>query len=230
MHPFTWADLCKPREEQQQREEWTPHGPATAVYDYVAAVLLDIHAGARELEADLKYRVAGRAPEPRGGSDVNTRAALKSIVRLAEALDEEQVKAAARIVGRWATTARRLRDVDEAERWEPLPRRPGALPPPCDYCETYSLRWNRRSGEVRCCNPECLDADGRRGVRCIGVANEVDHVGANDDHRLDNLRAVCAPCHRTRTGRQGRAAQPKRKREPEPHPGMISGPRDRHTA
>lgn len=129
-----------------------------------AAVLLDIHAGARELEADLKYRVAGRAPEPRGGSDVNTRSALRSIVRLAEALDDDQVKDAARTVGRWVTTARQLRDIDQADRWEPLPRRPGALPPPCEYCATYSLRWNRRSGEVRCVNGDCRDGDGHRPV------------------------------------------------------------------
>lgn len=32
---LTWSDLCSPRDEQQQREEWTPHGPALAVYDYV---------------------------------------------------------------------------------------------------------------------------------------------------------------------------------------------------
>jgi len=129
-----------------------------------AAVLLDIHAGARELEADLKYRVTGRAPEPRGGSDVNTRSALRSIVRLAEALDDDQVKDAARTVGRWVTTARQLRDIDQADRWEPLPRRPGALPPPCEYCATYSLRWNRRSGEVRCVNGDCRDGDGHRPV------------------------------------------------------------------
>lgn len=35
---LTWADLCKPRDEDEQRQktgEWTPRGPAVAIYDYV---------------------------------------------------------------------------------------------------------------------------------------------------------------------------------------------------
>lgn len=32
---LTWADVCKPREEREQAGEWTPRGPAIAVYDYV---------------------------------------------------------------------------------------------------------------------------------------------------------------------------------------------------
>lgn len=31
---LTWDDLCTPREEQKPRGEWTPQGPAVAVYDY----------------------------------------------------------------------------------------------------------------------------------------------------------------------------------------------------
>lgn len=129
-----------------------------------AAVLLTVHEGARRLEASLRRDVSGRLGERRGASTENTRSALRSIVRLAEALDDDQVKDAARIVGRWVTAARQLRDVDQAEKWEPLPRRPGQLPPPCDYCRTYSLRWNRRSGEVRCVNGECRDGDDMRPV------------------------------------------------------------------
>jgi hypothetical protein len=129
-----------------------------------AAILLDVTEGSRRLEASLRRDVSGRLGERRGSSDHNTRAALRSIVRLAEALDDDQVKTAARIVGRWVTFARQLRDIDEADRWEPLPRQPGALPPACPYCATYSLRWNRRSGEVRCVNVECRDGDGARPV------------------------------------------------------------------
>ena len=45
---------------------------------------------------------------------------------------------------------------------------------------------------------------------CIGRAREVDHIvrpedGGGDD--LENLRAVCTPCHRRRTGRQGALAK-----------------------
>lgn len=129
-----------------------------------AAVLLDITEGSRRLEASLRRDVSGRLGERRGSSVENTRSALRSIVRLCEALDDDAVKDAARIVGRWITTARQLRDIDEADRWEPLPRRPGTLPPPCDYCATYSLRRNRRSGEVRCVNGDCRDGDGHRPV------------------------------------------------------------------
>lgn len=129
-----------------------------------AAILLDITEGARRLEASLRRDVSGRLGDRRGNSTPNTRAALKSAVRLCEALDDGQVKTAARIVAHWVTAARQLRDIDEADRWEPLPRRPGTLPPPCDHCQTYSLRWNRRSGEVRCVLPDCRDDDGHRPV------------------------------------------------------------------
>ncbi|SET51154.1 ATP-binding protein [Nonomuraea wenchangensis] len=32
---LSWPDLCKPREQRDQHAEWTPRGPAVAVYDYV---------------------------------------------------------------------------------------------------------------------------------------------------------------------------------------------------
>jgi hypothetical protein len=32
---LTWSDLCKPRDDRSSGEEWTPRGPAVAVYDYV---------------------------------------------------------------------------------------------------------------------------------------------------------------------------------------------------
>ncbi|MBA9002026.1 hypothetical protein [Thermomonospora cellulosilytica] len=127
-------------------------------------LLLEIHEGARRLEASLRRDTSGRLGDRRGGSTTNTRDALKSCVRLAEALDDDQVQAAARIVGRWVRAARQLKDIDQADRWEPLPRQPGMLPPACHYCGTYSLRWNRRSGEVRCILPDCRDEDGHRPV------------------------------------------------------------------
>lgn len=71
--------------------------------------------------------------------------------------------------------------------------------------------------------------DGHRCVLCGAPAEEVDHVGDRDDHRIEMLRSVCKPCHGTRSGRQGataRWAKPgarqkaTRRRPPEPHPGL----------
>jgi len=61
-----------------------------------------------------------------------------------------------------------------------------------------------------------------QGPKCIGRANEADHIGANTDHRLHMLQAACKPCHASKTGRDARAKQPNRARDPEPHPGLIT--------
>jgi hypothetical protein len=62
----------------------------------------------------------------------------------------------------------------------------------------------------------------RLQTNCHGApSREVDHVGRNDDHSLENLRGVCAACHRHRTSVMARASQPNRKREPESHPGFV---------
>jgi hypothetical protein len=62
------------------------------------------------------------------------------------------------------------------------------------------------------------------GHRCEVPATDVDHIGAPDDHSLENLRALCAPHHRRRTALQARAARgelPSRRRPQEQHPGLI---------
>lgn len=62
-----------------------------------------------------------------------------------------------------------------------------------------------------------------RGV-CIGEASEVDKIESaaeiearggtpREIMRDDNLRAVCVPCHRRRTGQQGAAASAKKRAE-----------------
>lgn len=55
---------------------------------------------------------------------------------------------------------------------------------------------------------------------------EVDHIGDPGDHRLENLRALCQPHHRRRSGQQGGLAwQAKRRRlarrPDEKHPGLL---------
>lgn len=70
-----------------------------------------------------------------------------------------------------------------------------------------------------------LQRDEYRCYLCRGFATEVDHVvptsqgGGEDDL---NLRAICRPCHRTKTGREGQAARIPRKRPVEAHPGLLS--------
>lgn len=130
----------------------------------VAAVLFDIHEEARRLEASLRREVTGRLGPHRGGSTANTREALDAIVRLSEAVTADEVKKAARVAARWIASARQIRDIDQADRWEPLPRLPGMLPPVCEWCSTFSLRMNKRTGEVRCVLGSCRDEDGQRPV------------------------------------------------------------------
>ena len=59
---------------------------------------------------------------------------------------------------------------------------------------------------------------------CLGGASECDHIvgvaeAGTHPHALSNLRAVCVPCHRTRTADQGggfRSATSTRDPAPQP--------------
>ena len=53
---------------------------------------------------------------------------------------------------------------------------------------------------------------------CTGIGAECDHDKRGDDHRLENLRWLSPPCHRRKT----QAEAPRRQRQPEQHPGVIS--------
>lgn len=128
-----------------------------------AHVLTEIHQGARDLENDIRYSITGRTMT-RGGSDANTRKALHAITQLTPAVPEHITRHAAGQIAGWVRAAQRIRDIDQTERWVPLPRMPGMRPPPCPYCRTYGLRMNRMAGEVRCVNRECVDDEGRRPV------------------------------------------------------------------
>lgn len=127
-----------------------------------ALILLDIHEGVRRLEASIRRDITGHLGPRRGGSTRNTLAALESTARLAHALNDDQARRAARILGIWTTHAQQIRDIDLAPRWAPLPAMPGHRPAPCPYCRTYALRYARLSGAVRCANPRCRDSQGNR--------------------------------------------------------------------
>lgn len=83
--------------------------------------------------------------------------------------------------------------------------------------ETLPANWYT---EIR---PAVLERDkyrcriGFEGL-CVVDANQVDHIGDRDDHRLEMLRAACEPCHRRRSSQQGRAARVSERRPPELHP------------
>ncbi len=55
---------------------------------------------------------------------------------------------------------------------------------------------------------------------CVSVATDVDHKKAGDDHRLSNLQAACAPCHRKKSAAEGAAARPRLHRPQETHPAL----------
>ena len=84
--------------------------------------------------------------------------------------------------------------------------------------------WYGRGGvreQVLLRDPVCM-----LRTHCRGAPSEqVDHMGAADDHRLHMLRGVCIPCHAHRTGQQGATASNAmrhRRARPVPrHPGLI---------
>ncbi|EWS99563.1 hypothetical protein N865_02065 [Intrasporangium oryzae NRRL B-24470] len=65
------------------------------------------------------------------------------------------------------------------------------------------------------------------GVRCPRRATDCDHVERGDDHRLDNLQALCRPHHSWKSAHEGGTASAARRgprlstaRAAEPHPGL----------
>lgn len=125
-------------------------------------VLLEIHAGVRELEQDLKWHITRRLVEQRGGSDANTLEALDSIVRLVHGVDSDTARGVRHRLDRWIERARQIRDIGESEKWIPIHVPKGQLPPTCPYCKTYSIRLAQESGRVACVNPKCLDENDER--------------------------------------------------------------------
>jgi 5-methylcytosine-specific restriction protein A len=79
-----------------------------------------------------------------------------------------------------------------------------------------------------------LNRDGHRcqhqrvdtGKVCGVMATDVDHIHRGDDHRDENLQALCTWHHRKKSGREGGLASgaaraAKRAREAPSHPGLT---------
>jgi hypothetical protein len=125
-----------------------------------AAAYWKIHFGVRRLEKLLfKDAFPGKEARARGGSYDNTVDALDRLPALAAQACGEMVGKAADAVERWVQGARQIHDIDETDKWVPVPQIPGALPPVCPYCRTLSLRMSKERGEVRCFFPDCVDLD-----------------------------------------------------------------------
>lgn len=139
-----------------------------------AGILFDVHEGIRRLEASIRRDITGRPGRRRGGSDRNTAAALAAVASLAYGLDVDAARRARRILNVWASHARQIRDIDREPAWAPLPSVPGRPPAACPYCRTYSLRYARLSGAVRCANPRCADSEGSRPY---GVIEQGKYTG-----------------------------------------------------
>lgn len=88
--------------------------------------------------------------------------------------------------------------------------RPGC--PHTTPCPVHAPRWSgARKAELPDDWPvrraTVLRRDGYRCYLCGGLAVEVDHVRRGNDHHLSNLGAICDPCHRRKSGREGAAAR-----------------------
>lgn len=56
----------------------------------------------------------------------------------------------------------------------------------------------------------CQHRDSPSSPPCDAPANQVDHIERGDDHRLDNLQALCRRHHALKSSREGNDAKPKR--------------------
>src|SRR5690348_10696518 len=95
-------------------------------------------------------------------------------------------------------------------------------------------RTSRRKAELpanwKALRLEVLERDGYRcqwfenGKRCGKPANNVDHVKRGNDHRKENLQALCEMHHARKSSREGKEARyglaPRRGKRFEPHPGL----------
>jgi hypothetical protein len=122
--------------------------------------VLDVHIGARELEFNLRYQVAGTV-WVRGGSEANTERCLQGLPSLAMGAPYDVQVTAARKLESWIYRARLI--LGETEPLSRLPRLPGEAEPACPYCRSKgTLRVRHASGVVTCLRPTCRDSDDKR--------------------------------------------------------------------
>jgi hypothetical protein len=127
-----------------------------------ANAVLDPHAGARRLEAEVRAQVTGSVIE-RGGSDANTRYAITYLASAASAMTAGQAEYVASKMDRWSEQAMALPAFTGQVRLTRIDL-PGQRTPPCPWCGKATLRADEALGIVICVKPSCPSAgeDGKR--------------------------------------------------------------------
>lgn len=143
------------------------HGPLAAWNTQAAMLVLEVHAGARELETNLRYSLTG-ALRNRGGSSRNTEVSLQNLVTLSAGADYAAVMVVIKKLDQWVWRGRII--LGDAEPMARLPRLPGEADPACPYCRSSgTLRVRHSTGVVICLRPGCRDSEGNRTAGRVEV-------------------------------------------------------------
>ena len=138
------------------------------------AALMVIWEAVPRLEAAIRLAVAGHPGGRRPSSERHFLEALESVVALSGGLGEDGEALAARALERLADLARRVPDIDEAQRWRPVPQRP------CPSCGCYFLRVlidarGQPAGRVECFGHGGDGVPCRAGwARLLDLASDLD--------------------------------------------------------
>jgi hypothetical protein len=125
----------------------------------VAYAITGLHSLARRMEREIRMEL-GLPSRKRGGSDANTREALKMVMAQCERADDFIVRVYTRELEKWWRSASiALDDIEIPKR---LPRSPGKPEPECPFCKNHTLRVKILENEIYCVNPACpAKAEGR---------------------------------------------------------------------
>jgi|SRR5579859_286170 len=145
----------------------------------VANQVMEFHRLVRDLEMHMtdELRKVARYPgvmrqtvvvrSLRGGSDENTRLALKHVVELGfSPIGDLTVRHAIKEVTGWTGRARLT--LDPSNGVKRVPREPGRPEPRCPWCGYQTLRWLPVRAIITCVNPVCSDATGNRPMGQLG--------------------------------------------------------------
>lgn len=154
MLPFKEASRGQPIARQKLTASTIPwHGQA-------AGLIGEFYAEVRRLEVNLASAITGIRGVRRGGSDGNTRMALRAINNYAPSVDDQSILGVIGYLERWIRRAEAVFNPDLG--LHRIPREPGEEELRCPWCQFQTMRWQPATGIIVCVNPECLTEDGVR--------------------------------------------------------------------